>query len=60
MDPTDLRAQAQRWRALADRCDDRGARALKDAAATLEREADALDGGTPLHMRDAHASDRHE
>jgi hypothetical protein len=44
MDASDLRAQAQRWRALADRCDDRGARALKDAAATLEREADALDG----------------
>jgi hypothetical protein len=51
MDPTDLRAQAQRWRALAERCDDRGARALKDAAATLEREADALDGDATARFR---------
>ncbi|MBV8170231.1 MAG: hypothetical protein JO021_25850 [Alphaproteobacteria bacterium] len=46
MDATDLRAQAQRWRALAERCDDRGARALKDAAASLERDADALEDGS--------------
>ncbi len=51
MDPTDLRNQAQRWRALAERCDDRGARALKDAAANLEREADALDRGTTMRFR---------
>jgi len=60
MDPTDLRAQARRWRALADRCDDRGARALKDAAATLEREADALDGGGPMQKADDHPRDRHD
>jgi hypothetical protein len=58
MDPTDLRAQAQRWRALADRCDDRGAQALKNAAATLEREADALDRGTSVRPR-SDAGSRH-
>jgi hypothetical protein len=51
MDAADLRAQARRWRALAERCDDRGARALKDAAANLEREADALDSGPKIRFR---------
>ena len=51
MDATDLRNQAQRWRVLAERCDDRGARALKDAAAGLEREADALDSGPTARFR---------
>ena len=58
MDPSDLRAQARRWRALADRCDHRGAQALKDAAATLEREADALDGGGPMQRAGEQAGDR--
>lgn len=41
-----MRAQAGRWRALADRCNVRGALALREAADRLDREADGLDGGT--------------
>jgi hypothetical protein len=44
MDADHMRDQARRWRALAERCDARGAHALGKAADTLDREADAIEG----------------